>query len=52
LAVGKLIRLNLAANASAEFRAGGQHLFHAQPVRLGPHRGARVEAPVEELEGA
>ena len=48
LDVGKLIRLNLAANASAELRAGGQHLFHAQPVRLGPHRGARVEAAVEE----
>jgi flagellar motor switch protein FliM len=48
LNVGKLIRLNLAANASAELRAGGQHLFHAQPVRLGPHRGARVEAAVDE----
>lgn len=47
LEVGKLIRLNLAANASAELRAGGQHLFHAQPVRLGPHRGARVEAALE-----
>jgi flagellar motor switch protein FliM len=44
LAVGKLIRLNLAANTSAELRAGGQQLFHAQPVRLGPHRGARIEA--------
>lgn len=52
LAVGKVIRLNLAANASAELRAGGQHLFHAQPVRLGPHRGARIEAAVEQLAGA
>jgi len=48
LAVGKLVRFNLAANSSAELRAGGQHLFHAQPVQLGPHRGARVEAVVED----
>ena len=47
LAVGKVIRLNLAANAGVELRVGGQLLFHAQPVRLGPHRGARVEAAVE-----
>jgi flagellar motor switch protein FliM len=47
LAVGKLIRLNLAANVGAELRAGGQLLFHAQPVRLGPHRGARLEAAVD-----
>ena len=49
LAVGKLIRLELAANSGAELRAGGQLLFHAQPVRLGPHRGARVEAAVSQL---
>ena len=49
LAVGKVIRLNLAANAGAQLRAGGQLLFHAQPVRLGPHRGARVEAAVDSL---
>ena len=49
LSVGKTIRLNLAANVDAELRAGGQLLFHAQPVRLGPHRGARVEAAVEEI---
>jgi flagellar motor switch protein FliM len=48
LAVGKLIGLKLAANAGAELRAGGQLLFHGQPVRLGPHRGARIEAAVTE----
>jgi len=48
LAVGSMIRLNLPANSGAELRAGGQLLFHAQPVRLGSHRGARVEAAVEE----
>ncbi|HTJ30636.1 MAG TPA: FliM/FliN family flagellar motor C-terminal domain-containing protein, partial [Acidobacteriaceae bacterium] len=51
LEVGKVIRLQLPANSSAELRAGGQLLFHAQPVRLGPHRGARVEASVEVLTG-
>jgi flagellar motor switch protein FliM len=48
LVVGKLIRFNLAANSGAELRAGGQALFHAQPVRLGPYRGARVETPAGE----
>jgi flagellar motor switch protein FliM len=46
LAVGKLIRFKLAANADAQLRCGGQLLFHAQPVRLGPHRGARLDAAV------
>jgi len=48
LAVGKLLRLKLPANIGAELRAGGQLLFHAQPVRLGSHRGARVEAAVDQ----
>ncbi len=52
LAIGKVIRLNLAANTGAELRAGGQLLFHAQPVRLGPHRGARVEAAADAASGA
>jgi len=47
LAVGKLIRFKLAANSGAELRSGGQLLFYAQPVRLGPHRGARIEAAIE-----
>jgi flagellar motor switch protein FliM len=47
LSVGSLIRLNLAANSSAELRSGGQLLFHAQPVRMGPHRGARLESRAE-----
>jgi len=44
LAIGKLVRLDLAANVVSELRAGGQLLFLAQPVRLGEHRGARVES--------
>ena len=51
LAVGKVLRLRLPANAGAQLQAGGQLLFHAQPVRLGPHRGARIEAAVETLSG-
>lgn len=39
---GKIIRLNLAANASAEVRVGGQAVFHAQPVRTGTYRAARL----------
>ncbi len=49
LAIGKLIRFKLAANSGAELRSGGQLLFHAQPVRLGPHRGARIEAAGDAL---
>jgi flagellar motor switch protein FliM len=45
LEVGKIIRLNLAGNAAAELRVGGQPLFVAQPVRLGVHRGAKLEGP-------
>jgi flagellar motor switch protein FliM len=48
LVVGRLLRFSLAANARAELRSGGQLLFHAQPVRLGPHRGARLEPAVDE----
>jgi len=48
LAVGKLIRFRLAANSGAELRSGGQLLFHAQPVRLGPHRGALIEAAIDQ----
>jgi flagellar motor switch protein FliM len=47
LAVGKLLSLGLAANTGAQLRAGGQFLFHAMPVRLGPHRGAKIEAAVD-----
>jgi flagellar motor switch protein FliM len=47
LEVGKLVRLRLPANTGAELRAGGQLLFHAQPVRVGGHRGARLESPAE-----
>jgi flagellar motor switch protein FliM len=47
LAAGQVIRLRLPATADAELRAGGQLLFHAQPVRLRQHRGARVDTAVD-----
>jgi flagellar motor switch protein FliM len=43
LAPGKLLRLPLPSSALAELRVGGQPLFHAQPVRSGEHRGAKVK---------
>ncbi len=47
LATGQVIRLRLPATADAEQRAGGQLLFQAQPVRLGQHRGARVDTAAD-----
>ena len=49
LAVGKLIRLDLPVNRLSELRVAGQKLYDAQPIRLGVHRGARLE---QEREGA
>ena len=49
LAVGKLIRLDLPVNRLSELRVAGQKLYDAQPIRLGVHRGARLE---QEQEGA
>ena len=40
---GKVIRLPLPRQASAELRVGGLPLFHGQPVRSGEHRGAQVK---------
>ena len=48
LAPGKLIRLNLPVNRLSELRVGGQLLFEAQPIRMGGHRGARLETAMEE----
>lgn len=47
LAVGKVIRLDLPVNRLSELRVGGQTLFEAQPIRLGAHRGARLETVLE-----
>lgn len=47
LAVGKVIRLDLPVNRLSELRVGGQTLFEAQPIRMGAHRGARLETVLE-----
>lgn len=45
LAPGTTLRLPLPRHAAAEFRVGGLTLAKARPVRVGEHRGARMETP-------
>jgi flagellar motor switch protein FliM len=40
---GKVIRLPLPRQATAELRVGGMPIFLGQPVRSGEHRGAQVK---------
>ena len=47
LDVGQLIRFKSPANSKAEWLAGGVMLFHAAPVKVGPHRGAKLESAIE-----
>jgi len=47
---GKVLRLDLAANALPEWRVGGQILAVAQAIRQGAHRAARIERPAAEAE--
>ena len=47
---GTILRLDLPANTLPVWQAGGQALSEAQPVRCGPHRGARIERRVGEAE--
>lgn len=42
LAVGDVVRLDLAANSQAELRVAGMPLFTARPVGYGEHRGAHL----------
>ena len=39
---GSILRLDLAANASPEWRVGGQPLAHGQAIRQGAYRAARM----------
>ncbi len=43
---GRVLRLNLAANALPVWRVAGQQLAAAEAIRQGPHRAARIEGPV------
>jgi flagellar motor switch protein FliM len=40
---GTVLRLDLPANTLPVWRVGGQPLSEAQVIRVGPHRGARME---------
>ena len=39
---GTILRLDLSSTTAADWQVGGQRLCAAQPVRLGPHRAARM----------
>jgi len=41
---GSVLRLPLSRHSAAELRVGGLLLYHANPVRQGEHRGARIES--------
>jgi len=45
LEVGSLLRLPIPSHASAELKVAGLSVGPAWPVRMGEHRGARMEAP-------
>ena len=47
---GMVLRFDLPANTLAEWKVGGQALARAQAIRLGSHRGARIEKPIPEAE--
>ena len=51
LAVGTVVRLPVPRHAAAELRVGGLALGAARPVRMGEHRGARMEPAHEHLGG-
>jgi flagellar motor switch protein FliM len=46
---GSVLRFNLAANALPQWRVAGQTLASAQAIRQGPHRAARMEGPIGEV---
>src|ERR1035438_5365938 len=47
---GTILRLELPGNSLPVWQVGGQALAEAQPIRCGPHRGARIERRVGEAE--
>ena len=48
---GSILRLGLAASTLPVLRVGGQSLARAQAIRRGPHRAARIEHIISEVEG-
>jgi flagellar motor switch protein FliM len=47
---GMVLRLDLPANTLPVWKVGGQLMSEAQAIRLGPHRGARIERQMGELQ--
>jgi flagellar motor switch protein FliM len=47
LRAGSILRLNLSAKQSAEFRVAGVALFAASPISSDEHRAAHLAAPLE-----
>jgi flagellar motor switch protein FliM len=47
---GTVLRLDLPANTQPVWQVGGQSLFQAQAIRQGPHRAARIERAINEVE--
>jgi len=45
-----VLRLEIPANTLPVWQVGGQRLAHAQAIRHGLHRGARIERPIAEAE--
>jgi len=50
LAPGTVLRLDLPGNTLPVWRVGGQTVSHAQAIRQGAHRGARIERNLEKAE--
>jgi flagellar motor switch protein FliM len=47
---GTILRFNLPANTLPLWKVGGQGIAEAQPIRQGPHRAARIESRIEEVD--
>jgi flagellar motor switch protein FliM len=46
---GSILRLDVAANTLPIWQVGGQPLSHAQAIRQGSHRAARMGRPISEV---
>jgi flagellar motor switch protein FliM len=47
---GTILRFNLPANTLPVWKVGGQGIAQAQAIRTGPHRAARLETQIQEIE--
>jgi flagellar motor switch protein FliM len=47
---GMILRFNMPANTLPVWQVGGQGIAQAQAIRQGPHRAARLESQIKEVE--